>query len=208
MSIEDRIIFHCVGLNIDENTSEKIREILSQDIKWAYFFERAKSEGVLSLVYENLSKIDNTQLSVPADIWERLKNSYYTTAGRNILICQKLNTILTAFNQAGVKVILLKGIALIHTIYPNTALRPMHDIDILIKKEDLIKANEVLNSLGYLYPRNYKNFVENLHLSSINTLNYMGENSSNFFVHVHWHLINATLPLDFLVRKRDYSYCK
>ncbi|MCP4365035.1 MAG: nucleotidyltransferase family protein [Planctomycetes bacterium] len=46
-------------------------------------------------------------------------------------------------------VILLKGAHLAQVVYSNIALRPMGDIDILVKKNDLPKAKELLLELGY-----------------------------------------------------------
>lgn len=67
----------------------------------------------------------------------------------------------------------------------------MTDIDLLIKKEDLEKANKVLNSLEYVNPPYYDDFLRNHQNLSINTLMYR----SPCHLHLHWHRINSTWPL-------------
>ena len=56
---------------------------------------------------------------------------------------------LTALAAAGVPVILLKGIAYAGTLYPDPALRPMSDIDLLVRATDFITATRTLQRLGY-----------------------------------------------------------
>jgi len=96
-------------LNIDQATARKIKPILSPDLNWAYFFERAKTGGVVSLTCDSLFKIDHVKSLVPEDIGRRFESCYYTVAARNTLLCQKLNTILSSFNQAGIEVSSLKA---------------------------------------------------------------------------------------------------
>jgi hypothetical protein len=54
-----------------------------------------------------------------------------------------------ALTAARVKVILLKGIAYAGTIYPDPAMRPMSDIDLLVAFDDVDRATHVLQRLGY-----------------------------------------------------------
>jgi len=185
MQTEILLARYLAKLNIDQTTTEKIKENLSPDLNWAYFFEQARSEGILPLVYNTLSKIDDAKSIVPQDIWKRLESCYYTIASRNSLLCQKLNTILSSFNQAKLEVILLKGISLIHTIYHNIAVRPMYDIDILIHKKDFPLVQKTLKSLGY---NNSTAYPEDFH-------------KDNMMIDVHWDLMNITR-----VKSRKKSY--
>jgi hypothetical protein len=173
------------GVNIDLSTAGKIKEILSPDLNWAYFFEQARSEGVLSLIYKNLSEIDYAKSIVPGDVWERLESSYYTVAVHNTLLYEKLNNILNSFHEANIEIIILKGMDLAQTIYPDIALRPMYDIDILIHKKDFPLVEAKLRGLGYM---NSPSYPEDFH-------------KDNMMVDVHWDLMNITR-----VKSRSKSY--
>lgn len=185
MFAEDRLIRYCARIDIDEKIAREIEQILSPNLNWAYFFERARAEGIISLIYNSLSGIDGAKTVVPEDVWRRLESCYYTVATRNTLLCQKLNTILSSFNDAGIEVILLKGMALIHAVYSDIALRPMYDIDILIHKEDFSLVTEKLRELGY---SNSPFYPEDFH-------------KDNMMVDVHWDLMNVTR-----VKSRKKSY--
>jgi hypothetical protein len=70
-------------------------------------------------------------------------------AKRNEAISQQVAELLAAFTLQKIDVLVLKGALLAVTAYPEAALRPMNDIDLLFRGEDLPKVGPVLESLGY-----------------------------------------------------------
>jgi hypothetical protein len=63
-----------------------------------------------------------------------------------------LRDVLTTYNAAGIRALVLKGAALAHLIYPEPGLRPMSDLDILVSKSDLWQAQSLLAELGFNAP--------------------------------------------------------
>jgi hypothetical protein len=61
-----------------------------------------------------------------------------------------LRELLDSLAARGVPVLLLKGTGLAYTVYPKPHLRPRVDIDVLIRREMLDRAEEVLASRGWL----------------------------------------------------------
>lgn len=70
-------------------------------------------------------------------------------AQRNEAIAGQLAEILAECRRRGVPVIVLKGALLASLVYPEAALRPMNDIDLLFRPADLPAAAQILESLGY-----------------------------------------------------------
>ena len=60
-----------------------------------------------------------------------------------------IDDLLAAFAAVGIPVILLKGAALAHLIYPRPDLRPMVDVDILIEPAYAAPAVAAVQALGY-----------------------------------------------------------
>jgi hypothetical protein len=60
-----------------------------------------------------------------------------------------LVTLSAALEDAGVEMVLLKGSALAHTVYPDPAWRPFADLDFLVRGQDFQHACEVLAELGF-----------------------------------------------------------
>jgi hypothetical protein len=130
---------------------------------------------------------------IPEYVAEELKKDYYTSATKNALIFEELGKVLGLFNQRGLQVIVMKGAALAETIYGNLALRPMADVDLLVKKENLHQIDELLKKLGYS-PADRS--VDDVDFTStyLTTLDYRNpiKNSPSF--HIHWHFVNSTIP--------------
>ena len=86
----------------------------------------------------------------PAVFCERLRSAYFETykfgARYSILVKQ----ILAALRTSGIQVIVLKGWALIHTLYcGDYGQRQFADIDLLIRPKDIRPAEAILTKLGY-----------------------------------------------------------
>jgi hypothetical protein len=99
---------------------------------------------LLPIIYHNLQKQSYTD-----EFTEILKKEHRAAFIDTRLQLEKATTIATAFANNGIRTILLKGAALGIAYYESAALRPMSDIDLLIDRNDLQKAAEVLTDLGF-----------------------------------------------------------
>ncbi len=61
---------------------------------------------------------------------------------------QVLLEINSLFEQAGIRAVVLKGLGLAYHYYPEPALRPVSDID-LLKKDDILPALDLLKQAGF-----------------------------------------------------------
>ncbi|MCK4648717.1 signal peptidase I [bacterium] len=215
MFAKDRLIRYCARIDIDENIAKKIKHNLfgkkgkiekeylvsliansgrkddgrvENGFDWDYLLDEARKNGVSPLLYFYQKE---EKENFPKDFFKGLEKDYYQTLTRNILIWEEIKPILKSLEEKKIEVILLKGIALGVTIYPSVGLRPMSDVDILIKDEDIFKVNEILNNFGYfpgdINPRD----IELGKTEYLTTLYYRGKNLS---LHLHWHLVNSTIP--------------
>ncbi|MGA2129607.1 MAG: nucleotidyltransferase family protein [Xanthobacteraceae bacterium] len=67
-----------------------------------------------------------------------------------------VDELLTAFADADIAILLLKGAALAHQIYQAPELRPSIDIDVLIKATDNARARMCCEKLGYRFSRQHR----------------------------------------------------
>ena len=86
---------------------------------------------------------------VPAEVLHRLQEAYFLHAARNTIILEDLGEIIRILDLHGIDAIVLKGACLAGTVYDDIALRPMHDIDILIREKDLRVVQALLLGMGY-----------------------------------------------------------
>lgn len=71
-------------------------------------------------------------------------------AGRNIVLISETGRFLAACRKCDVRPIIVKGMALLHTVYVNNpGLRPMSDVDVFIRPREMGRLERILESLGY-----------------------------------------------------------
>jgi hypothetical protein len=80
---------------------------------------------------------------------ESLAESYFRSAGDNILRFHELSQILNRFRAAGIPVVALKGAALAEMAYGGIALRPMGDVDLWLRDADMPAAVAIMRELGF-----------------------------------------------------------
>lgn len=115
---------------------------------WEGVLSLSNRMGVTPLLWDRLSDLCLGS-RVPAEIQGRLRRSYFSTVRRNAFLYERLARIVKVFSEAGVRVIVLKGAHLAEFVYGNIGLRPMADIDLLVRKRDLEVCAGKLGELGY-----------------------------------------------------------
>lgn len=123
---------------------------------WSTFAERdwlalgvlAEQHGVAPLLHWHMEQAGWPELA-PIELRRRMASTYYQGVAGSTLILGELRSLLSALQQAGVEVMVLKGAHLAWTLYPEASLRPMSDIDLLVRPEHLPAAESVLTECGY-----------------------------------------------------------
>lgn len=78
-----------------------------------------------------------------------VKIDNYKNIVKNMLLINELKKILCELNKSGIEIIIIKGAALIETVYNYIDKREIYDIDLLIHKEDLFKIKDKLINIDY-----------------------------------------------------------
>ncbi len=115
---------------------------------WDAIYQVSEKYRVTPLLYHRLKHLD-----VPAPLLKKLKTAYIANHWINTELYRELSKILSTLQQADIPVIVLKGAHIAEKVYGNIALRPMNDLDILIKKTDLFAAEKKLLEMGYTSSR-------------------------------------------------------
>lgn len=78
-----------------------------------------------------------------------MERLYAQTSLRNALLFERARAILAGLATAGLPTIVLKGVPLVLRYYRDPGLRPMADVDVLVRCGDVAPALEVLGRLGF-----------------------------------------------------------
>jgi hypothetical protein len=190
---EDRLMLYFCRKDTEPGNRNKIIEIQKRSLDWSYFLRKARENGISATVYSKLKEIKKDCPHIPSFIFEELKKDYFLNATKNSLIFEELGKVLGSIRKTGLQLIVLKGAALAEKIYGNLALRPMTDVDLLLKKEDLGRLDEQLKILGYK-PSDISVEDIDFSLTYLTTLDYRSLTPNSPSFHVHWHFVNSTIP--------------
>ena len=182
---KDEIIFLISSLS--EKNISKVQNILQNNFNYDEFFNFVRKKGVASLIYYNLSKY-NSYFKIPQLYLSELKWEYEKTIIGNILIYKEVLKILNALKDNDIEIILLKGIIFSKTLYENIGLRPLSDVDFLIKEDDVEKLRNILLNSGYEIYRD-KNFNK-IDRGALVFITNKGENNLRVQLDFHWELVN------------------
>jgi hypothetical protein len=127
--------------------------------------DEAEYHGVAALIEPMISALSGTQ---PDIVPEDVRRTFAALASRHRRAAaareQCIDELLTAFAQANIPIILLKGAALAHLIYPGPALRAMVDVDVLVAADDTARAVATCRDLGFSFAAHYgSRFAGRLH---------------------------------------------
>ncbi len=95
-----------------------------------------------------LQAIQELSLNIDADHERMLQLQATQTAGENLGSARTFATMAARLNEAEIPFLLLKGAALNLSTYGRPELRPMTDIDILVRPADVSAADQLLMSAG------------------------------------------------------------
>ncbi len=115
---------------------------------WADFLRQCNQHWLTPLAYQVLRDA-GARPSVPSAIWRGFRRAYLLSRRRTLRSDRLALPLLSGLREAGVPVILLKGMHLSNQIYTDPATRPMMDIDLLVRREDLAATVRVVEALGY-----------------------------------------------------------
>lgn len=117
-------------------------------VRWDRLIAAAEWHGTGPLLWDGLRRAGQDG-EVPgaeaADLREHLRE----VTARNLHLLHELDRVLAVLASAGIEAVLLKGAALLSVAYRHPGLRPMADLDLLVRPADLAGALAAVEGLGY-----------------------------------------------------------
>lgn len=143
----DRLLVCCARSRANDEAKAGARALVGEGIDWERLLAQAAKHRLLPLLYARLRDLDGEQ--IPDAVLARAEGAYYATLRSNVLLQHELAQIVESLHEEGVEVIVLKGGALAWTVYASPALRPMVDLDLLVRPEHMPHVRRVMEALGF-----------------------------------------------------------
>ena len=148
MRAEHRALCLAARTQVEGDDEPRLVDFLSRPLDWERLWAEAARHEVLPLVAATVRRLGD-RVGPPAVWAARAERQRYATLLRNTGLAAALVEVGSAFREAGVESLAVKGIALAESVYGDLALRPAADVDILVRPADLPAARSVLLSLGF-----------------------------------------------------------
>ena len=133
------------ALRADANPNDWQRRAQTTDTE-----KLAVSALVLGLAPLLHWQLTEWNIALPARAQAKLMAARQASTVRQSAIVSQLGEMLAACERESLTVIVLKGAYLAAFVYPDSGLRPMNDIDILVRPSDLPAVEALLTRLGYV----------------------------------------------------------
>lgn len=144
---EAEMLLCCARTQMDTARSERIRQLLQQEIDWSYLLQLALQHRVMPLLSWQLNAI--CPEAVPKATLEQLRGYFHANAQRNLFLLGELFRLLNLFQVHTIRAIPFKGPVLAVLTYGNLSLRQFGDLDFLVHKQDIRRATRLLVAQGY-----------------------------------------------------------
>jgi hypothetical protein len=118
-------------------------------IDWDYLLRTSADNRLDGIVFNALDRL-GVLAEAPEPVRRALEERYRRIVETVSLYIHHAGELAERFRAAGLRMIVLRGPALGLTIYEKPYLRPFRDLDILIPREEIGAAKEVLDNAGFV----------------------------------------------------------
>jgi hypothetical protein len=146
-SPSDAALLGCLSSDSDATLSDALRRLDAAG--WIAFTRSALRHRVAPIVHRRLDSLESRDV-VPPQVRTRLASAYELSARAAQQWREELTWILRRLHESSIPSIILKGSYLGPFVYEDGACRPMFDLDILARREDIPRVTEALLGLGYV----------------------------------------------------------
>ena len=181
--MEDELLLCCARTVATPQVVARLRELAAKEIDWEYVFLLARRHSVVPLLYLQLHQYASDL--VPQEQLQKLKQHYLENSARNTVLTAELCRLIGAFADLGIDAIPYKGPVLSFYAYGDLGLRRFVDLDVIVKKTDVLKAREILLAEGYMPAKSLSLSQQELLLRTQHNMQFSRDNRQ-LIIELHW----------------------
>jgi hypothetical protein len=141
-----RILALCARVPGSGSVSERLLRDTTALASWDALLHHAEDHGLEPLLRAHLLAAG---ISAPTSVTDHLRTRWMQHAHACAVRTRVIAGVLSAMEREAIPLLMLKGAALAHVVYGNPLLRPMRDVDALVRARDARRAREVLKACGF-----------------------------------------------------------
>lgn len=140
----------------DSERLDYVKEVVQKGIHsnyvdWNCFFECGELHRYLPAAYYNINNNLHLFDEISDEtVKDRLHASYVRSLTNNDKYYSEIESLFHDFEEKNIKALLIKGELLALNYYPDRGIRSFDDCDLLMNKQDIKEAEEILRQHGYI----------------------------------------------------------
>lgn len=189
-SPEVQLLCLCAGRGEGTDQHDRIHALLSGSLDWETVVSAAALHGVTGMLYHHLARHGASR--VPPPVLAHLRGRAQGIQVYNMQVMTELMRVAAAFREQNLPLLTYKGPVLAQRYYGSLALRRFGDVDLLVPREELERATDLLREQGYVPMRTLSDDEEETwHDAQLGYELYHEE--KRVVVELHWALLNRTM---------------
>ena len=191
------LLMACTGELSTEKTAQLTLFLQQHSPNWDRLLKLADQHRITPFLYRTLRETP----AIPEPFLSTLRQECQAIATDNLLKLHEYKRVATLLAGHNIEHISFKGIYLAEHSYPESNLRPIGDMDILVAEKDLYRAVRILAPDGYQMGEKYQPYLrqaERVMLDKLHEISLFKPfyATSRFDIDLHWRV-------DFLLREID-----
>lgn len=143
------LMLACVSPVVTQETHHAAdRALAAPCMDWPALFAQSVRHGTAQLTALHLAEFEGDS-RIPAEVSLALARILEANRHRNGIYFREVSRLIRALESAGIRTLLVKGVPLALTVYPDPALRNFADADVLVDPENYQRATEIASQCGF-----------------------------------------------------------
>lgn len=159
------------------------------DHDWEEFWKVSRIHSVTELMYSRIKAL-NIVRHFPDNVLDRFRNLVYPSASANSWLLKTGKEVTQKLLENGIETLALKGFFLQQVVYADDEIRPMNDIDLLVRREQIPDAIEILYESGFRVLSHFDPTFENDDIKHVPPM----QNEYGQTLELHWNLLEENEP--------------
>ncbi|HEU4751800.1 MAG TPA: nucleotidyltransferase family protein, partial [Armatimonadota bacterium] len=183
---EQQLLRLCARVRLEPAHAVRVKQLVEAGLDWDLLLRAARRHAQAPLLHHHLRAWAPEQ--VPEPVRRQLAESALATARRNLLLTGELLRLLQLFEEQSLPVVPFKGPVLTRALYGDLSLRPFQDLDLLVRKRDLLRCRDLLLRHGFEPEYRFSPLQLRVHLRAECEYN-LDHPESGLHVELHWRFV-------------------
>ena len=143
--IENELLLCLLRLSTNDESSDRISSLLKRQLNWEYLLRTAHEHRVVPTIHRRLRAFAT---EMPQPVLAEIRTRFLEISSANLDLTRKLMRLLALLRENDIPTIAYKGPALAQSAYGDIRLRHFTDLDIMVRKTDVLRVKELFIANG------------------------------------------------------------